>query len=595
MTSDFILRLIKGVPNNGALTSEVTPTTIDLLQPSVITLDEYILKRPEIKQGGVWADSPISPGRRLISGEIGNVTETIRLIIKGTSLEQVISIEQQLVNMQRDCRDFWINNYQIEPVYIQHQVYGEPGPRFAILHKIELDITAPSGEPTSATSLWRDVVIVIEREGGWRPIPPGANPKTWTFHWRNRVPRLITDSMYGFETGASVASSTSLFAQDVNNSTIMRGGAYCYRSHIDIDASDIPGDLPALLQLGMYGTVVNTNLASVYQKIQTMYVGRRSRFTGTGTTLETNTLPAKCAGTEISSTNGTDATNQNDNGAIDTIAGVGCSLFTGSNQSRVRITFATATDAIRLTWTMDVRKFMGRYIALLRAHQDGGSSGDVRMYLQHGYDGDDISMAEVVPTVQAVATNTEFWPVNYMGVIDIPSDKRAPYGIEGLGMPSSGVTPVYTIRLRARRPNGATANLYVCDLTLIPIDETAAIMDYETFATAQGTAFDMVAMMYDNTGYSSRGTDESTADEFSSLLSGSYNRKHADLRGQPLTLSPGVDNRLYFFWTADRTGATPTTGRSSLVTDPGTVGVRQPASITIHGNIVPRWSGYRDE
>ena len=173
-----ILKIVKGVqktPGDSA-SVEVGLDEIDLLDSNGFSCDEYDMKIPALKSSAVYADSPLSDGRTLISGTVGNVTETIRLQLTAGTIIQLAAMLSKLGRFKQDCNDFWDTSRQIEPVFIKHQVIGEPGARYALLYDIDID---PGEQPLIPSEAKRTVTLSIEREPYWRGLAPGDNPKRW--------------------------------------------------------------------------------------------------------------------------------------------------------------------------------------------------------------------------------------------------------------------------------------------------------------------------------------------------------------------------------------------------------------------------------
>lgn len=429
-----------------------------------------------------------------------------------------------------------------QPVYIKHQVDGEPGPRYALLYDIDIDIESPIDPSTPM----RTVTLSIEREFGWRGVAPGDNPKRWTYYVQKRP--------YTSASAALTSGGDHLATATIQNRREWNAGqtALGTQNYFDIPAASIPGDLDALCLLA---TTLTSGTSSQ------LYIARESKpdLSPGGTTRK----PAYTLNAGDATLTGSDTTTGADTGApISTNAAV---------NTRGAVSFATvATDTNRFTWhggargLFDMSSLRGRFMAFVRARLSASST--VTMHLSYGS-----SFATLVtPTATftdatALGTgNTTEWSWVYLGLLTLPySGERVQIKDDGLGINvNTGTTPYIT--LFAARTGGAT-NLYVSDVVFIPIDEAALLIDC-------GNTNSNTNYMIDNTGYLLHGQTDSAVHVGTIGLSESV-----EVRGQSLTLKPGVLNRILFMATNQ------TSSKSSINKD-----------FAVRVNIVPRWSGYRD-
>lgn len=539
-----ILELIKGIAKvpGDTNSAEQGLDSINLLDPLGFSCDTYDIQLPNLKNSAVWADSSITDGRTLISGALGNVTETIRLELTAGTLVQMAAMLSKLVKFQQDCNDFWDTLTQIEPVYLKHQVEGEPGPRYALLYNIEINVESPI-TPGVAN---RTVTLSIEREFGWRGIAPGDNPKKWT------IQNYFTGQTWDSADAALTTDGNHLLFQIINNRREWNTAqtAVISKNHVEIPAAAIPGDLEALCFISAIVTGASA-LSS-----QVMYIGRSSKpdlLLNTGATRTPNYILNAADGT-----GGTDATNAADTGAPRIASG-------GGGNFRVNISFATASDAQRVSWTgatqgyFDFSSNRGRFIALLRCRLS--AAGTVTMHL--GLTSGTTSLTNYpVTTFTEVGTggtgNTTAWGMAYLGEITLPpSEERVIAWTDGLGVLASN-NANWSLGVYAARTSG-TPTLYISDLILIPIDEAAIAIDNGQLVTGFG---------FDNTGYTLHGKPGECA-QIGGVLS-------AALSGTGITLKPKVINRLYFIETGNG-------GLAEII-----------PFIEVRINIVPRWSGLRD-
>lgn len=554
MSNVPILMLVKGVQKTpgDSTSSEAGLDSIDLLDPNGFSCNEYEIKVPTMKSGAIWADSPITDGRTLIAGALGNVIETLRLELTAGTLVQMAAMLERLLRMKQDCNDFWDTFGQIEPVYIKHQIVGEPGARYALLYDIDLAISTPLEEEQPS----RSITMVIEREYGWRGIAPGDNPKRWTIEnyfdgqtWNSANANLLSGDNH-------LAVATIQNRMEWNSSQ----SALLSQNYMDIPAAAIPGDLPALVEMTIQKVVGSST------GINRIYLGKTSKpdVLVSGAEKKVNYILVAADGGS-----GTDASDANDTGAP-------IESSSGTNR-RKAVTFATVTtNATRVTWTpssvgtyFDLSTLRGRFMAYVRARLSAAST----VTLNLAVDDDNGSITYPTATLTDVGAggtgNTTAWAMLYMGVLTFPfNEQRIVIGNDGLGVDVviSGATP--TLSLQAARTGGAT-NLYIADLILIPIDEGAWIQESGA-VMGSNTSF-----IYDNTGYYLHGKPGAYISDDNSLTT--------ENRGTEFYLTPKQRNRLVML--LDISPALTGGGPQSTIDN----------EYRFRVNIVPRWSGYRTE
>jgi hypothetical protein len=559
MADNAILQIVKGVQKTPGdnLSAEVGLDAIDFLDTlGGFAVDAYDMKIPAMKSSAVYADSPLTDGRTLISGTLGNVNETLRVALNAGTIVQLSAMLSKLLRFKQDCNDFWDTFGQIEPVYIKHQVSGEPGPRYALLYDIDIAIDSPTNpsEPT------RDITIVIEREYGWRGIAPGDNPKHW-FYYANEQSQQWKSANAGLLAGTDHLAYSATITNRAEIATASTG--YLQPNFMDIPAESIPGDLPALASISVLPT-------GAISAATTIIIGKRTKKTtnNLARTTSLNQLSVLTFNAADSSIL-TDTTLANDAGASRPIG--------GGTAQRSQTTFVTATMANRLSWSgsnytngLDVSIMRGRYAVFCRARVSAAASCNIQLAIQNGLSvNNGLLTAVTISDLGGGGTGaTTDWGILYLGQINLPLNKRTDVGANGLGVfvdqPAN-----FTILLRAERTSGA-GSLYVNDLIFMPIDEGSVRM------TSNAAATTARAWNYDNTGYYRHGD----AEEFASMQQVNGERDVPEIAGSGITLSPGTINRLMFLAYVSSTNR-------SYITDPN--------FFTVRVNIVPRWSGLRDK
>jgi len=557
-----ILQIIKGVAKvpGDTNSAETGLDSINLLDPLGFSCDTYDIQLPNMKGGAVWADSPLTDGRTLISGTLGNVTETLRIQLTAGTLVQMSAMLSRLGRFRQDCNDFWDTFGQIEPVYIKHQVEGEPGPRYALLYNIEINVESPI-DPGESN---RMVTLSIEREYGWRGLAPGDNPKRWA------IENVFSGQKFNSNTADLMSGNNFLhYETDIWNRAELRTtqNGYNVKNFVVIPGSRIPGDLPALLCLSYTRSQTDITDSNLIISKNT-----KSDTTNINRTTSTNQIMIHVFNAADASL-GTDTTLAADTGASKGITGL---------QRRSQTTFATATLISRLAWAsaqystnkLNLSVLRGRYAVFARARVSAVSTTCVlQLYItETGGLVQALTPVTFIDDGSSGTGNTTWWSLAYLGQVSLPSsDRKTIVSANGLGINVEENGLEITIALYASRTAGA-GSLYVNDLIFMPIDEGATMLSSAgNLGTTNGGA------VYDNTGYLRHGM---TGDIAISTTNGAAELNRLAMSGTPIYLTPGVDNRIEFF---NYDAAT----NLSLAVFGG-------AGVIIRASIVPRWSGLRD-
>lgn len=526
MTGHAVLQIVKGIPRipNNPNQTEIGLDTIDFLDTSGFSLIAYDQKIPALKSSAVFADSPISNGRRLISGAQGNVTETLTFTVSASAIPQLAAMLSKLFRFKQDCNDYWDTKNQIEPIYIKHQVSGEIGARYSILYDIDVAIDT-NIDPNETM---RSVTVVIERDTAWLgEVAPGDNPNRWI--------RFVQKQKWTID-GGDIRGSNATFPPffreafvDNKSEWVSSGYASLLTNNaIKIPATSIPGDMDALTTLVISQTNQNLNL----------FVGKKTVNPPVFSSLAPAQVitPPNGIFNANDGTLGLNATLANDTGAP-RAAGAGTA-------QRVEIGFGTAANSLRLnfpaTATGKLNRFIGQWMVFMRCRQVNGASGDITMYLRYGFDitgnADGIAMPLQIPQVTGTSGATSGWGLTYMGTMSIPfvGDAKGTVGEasgSGAGYGLDGGETNLDIGLFAARSTGVGV-LYVSDLILIPYDEAA--FNIKPLDSVIGTR-----VIVDNTTYFTHG------------IPGDYHFQPGtpnaltQFSGNSITLTPGVDNYIY--------------------------------------------------
>ena len=153
-------------------------TTINLLNAT----DGFSLNawRPAIAQykgGGTWQASPLSDGRRMVTRQHGNAVEAFDLKVSSTaSQDDIIYNTQELRRLLEKAVNYWVTDWQGDPVWVEAQATCETNPRYATIHSWSTPdddnpFSSPFLQPVGA--IMDDWTLVLER-GHWQSTIPGT-------------------------------------------------------------------------------------------------------------------------------------------------------------------------------------------------------------------------------------------------------------------------------------------------------------------------------------------------------------------------------------------------------------------------------------
>jgi len=158
-------------------------TSVDLRDTGVgFWLKEWL---PEIaigKNDGVWLDSPIAPGRRMVYRQLGNAVETFTLAVAGGTQDMTIRKLQKLFNLLEQAVEYWTSDAQTNFVWIEAKSREETNARYALVCNWRLTgVNDPFAQPfeTSVANLaaMDELTLVIERQH-WLENEPGTGTLT---------------------------------------------------------------------------------------------------------------------------------------------------------------------------------------------------------------------------------------------------------------------------------------------------------------------------------------------------------------------------------------------------------------------------------
>lgn len=504
-----------------------------------LVVDDWLPAYPGYKRGGIFSESAITDGAILTAAAEGNVTEKLVVRLVGASRELLYGNLADLEQMKRACVAYWTDSAQTDPVYLKHQYVDEPGPRYALLYTIEFDVEDEQRSALEPPVF--EVSLTLVREPYWRSVPPGANPKLWTFERSGIYPSSASYNLSG--TTNDLVNAT---IQNRHELSLTSAVTPLSKNFIDIEPSQIAGDAPALLMISVtdyQGVGLNIGV----QDRETRYTDRNP-----GTPIE---------GYAILNAGDSDGGAAALNKTIDA-AGVISNGSAVSKYIRTGSVIFGSSWREAMVWRLPAHLFRGRYMALLRHSQEAGAAGDIRFRLRVTYYSSSLVGGTLTPAMEAKTQGAGAYTplVGYLGQIQIPYDGKTDAAQDGLGPKVNTTAAQKTAALVLEIFNGAGANrdVNVSDLILIPVDFCAG--------RVLGGFGGNPNLIIDNTHYLSGGYPEVRTSVFSAIA-GQYAMEY---QGQELYLRPGVQNRVHFFYE----------GLPSL-------------SMVVSINIVPRWVGAR--
>ena len=177
-------------------------------------LKEWIPAIPTYKNGGVFVDSPLVEGRRLVSKQFGNVTDTFRVDVREAGQDALIAQLQTLRQLLEKAANYWVTEWQTEPVWLEAQASCESNKRYAIIYMGSLPeddnfYSQPFiGEQGRAAM--DDLSLVIEH-GIWQDVEPGQEGNALEISSESVAPDNVT---YGQEASTSGAFVVNKYAPD---------------------------------------------------------------------------------------------------------------------------------------------------------------------------------------------------------------------------------------------------------------------------------------------------------------------------------------------------------------------------------------------
>ena len=507
-------------------------------------------------KSGVWADSATQDGRTLLAMPMANAVEELTLVApsRDTAYAALVALNR----FGQRARDFWSGMGQ-DPVYVEWEAVGAPGSQFALIYSIDTSFVAFEALIGVTGSDAVTVAVTFEREPAWRGVEPGISPKTWQLRANHLTPTASaspTASQYnythvGLQSSYSppYKSSVALSIGHPDQLGVAVSGLSGGTNYLDIPASLIPGDAPALLACsGLVGTAGQTT--------NKIYIAKTTR---------RDLYPANNSAGVLSTSRARMSLNAGD-ANLNAVANVTLTkpivadgyLSNGSLANRyvVRAVFAAgaAAYANALVWYVRYSQLGGRYALFIRATATVAPANAVSIQMSINLPGGAVFFTD--PVTLNTTTLGYRGGLTYLGEINLPQSRYV--DVDGTGVNDTQDLALAMIFIK---PSANTPTLELWELIMLPIDEGAI----ELSRPGNGN---MTYFTYDNTGYiggvKEDGGNYSDANAMNTVI------------GNPITLTPNISNRLYFLVNNTSGTFSPTTNQAMYI------------------HVVPRWYGVRD-
>lgn len=152
-------------------------TRVHLLKGAGARVSGYYLadwtpSTPDLKGGGVYQDSPLADGRRLVAGQYTNAVETFKLHARGSDEDNLIRELQDLRRLLIQSDNYW-RGWQPQPVWIEARGACETNKRYALIMRGVLpQDKSPYKQPwIGKQAIANELTLYVER-GHWQDTEP---------------------------------------------------------------------------------------------------------------------------------------------------------------------------------------------------------------------------------------------------------------------------------------------------------------------------------------------------------------------------------------------------------------------------------------
>lgn len=139
---------------------------VDLIDPSSgFHLTSWVPQTADYKDGGIFQNPPLADFGQMVVGKWENVEESMVLTLNGIDPDTAARKLQDLRRLLQKANNYWITDWQNEPVWIEAKAKCETNTRYAIIQKGNLaNDQNPYAEPfTGMTTTLTDLPFVFLR------------------------------------------------------------------------------------------------------------------------------------------------------------------------------------------------------------------------------------------------------------------------------------------------------------------------------------------------------------------------------------------------------------------------------------------------
>lgn len=161
---------------DGSVESGGSQHLFDLLGiTSGFLLDSWEPALATYKGDGVFNDSPLATGRRLVFRRFQNQIQTFNLKARSHDQNSLAKYTNELLQWLESAADYWESTWSILPIYLVARSAYESNTRYAVIHKGSIDkLNNPYTQPffgNNKGAVWTDIVLTLEL-GHWTDQPP---------------------------------------------------------------------------------------------------------------------------------------------------------------------------------------------------------------------------------------------------------------------------------------------------------------------------------------------------------------------------------------------------------------------------------------
>lgn len=180
-------------------------------------LDDWRPRVVDFKDGGVFSESSLADGRRLIDYRFGTVQEEYALKIKDVDPDALILETQKLRRLLLKAADYWVtgSNVQNSPVWIETKAKCETNKRYATIVSFQVPSDGnPFGQPFMAGydgAVFDAWTLILER-GDWKDVQPHSSTcvKINDLHLTPTVETITASPLQSADDGYANVSGTSI-------------------------------------------------------------------------------------------------------------------------------------------------------------------------------------------------------------------------------------------------------------------------------------------------------------------------------------------------------------------------------------------------